>query len=123
MTRFAFIASMTDIIDANKKNKFTHAVCKESIFNVNVVMYFPRDFYLVESINRKISSFLSSGVMSHLIGKYVDLRYWNVKSVEKGPQKLTIEHLRGAFNLWMIFSAISILTFAVEIFVKKIGKF
>jgi hypothetical protein len=120
--RAAFMATMTDVINENKKNenKFSLVVCKETVLMHYLVMYFSRNFYLVDSINRKISSFLSSGIMSHLIEKYVDLRYWNVKSVKKGPQKLTIEHLRGTFNLWIIVNVISILIFLMEVLLMKL---
>jgi hypothetical protein len=117
----AFISFMTHVIEANAKRKAlkAHSACKEPVQTYQVVMFFPKNFYLIDSINSKISNFLSSGIMSHLIEKYVDLRYWNVKTVKKGPQKLTVKHLRGAFNLWVILSVFSSLIFMMEVFLKR----
>jgi hypothetical protein len=81
-------------------------------------MYFHKDFYLAKAINDQISLILSSGIMSHIIEKYVDMQYWNVKTAEKGPQKLSIEHLQGAFNLLAILSLLSALVFILEVLLK-----
>lgn len=115
--QIAFASSMTDIIYSNMKHKnsFVHKVCKQNIYTVNIVIYFPKNFYLVEEINRKISSLLSAGIVSHLIEKYVDMRFWEGKTESKGRQKLSLKHLEGAFVLWIIFCSISFTFFLLEL--------
>lgn len=114
------MTSMTDVIHSNMEHKhsFFHRVCKESIYTVNVVMYFPKNFYLVEALNQKLNLFLSNGIVKHLIEKYVDMRYWNVKRANKGPQQLKLQHLQGTFNLWMILCCLSMLVLVMEIIVN-----
>lgn len=116
LNRVAFVSSMTNVIYANmkKKNSPGHIICKEYLFNVNVVMYFPKNFYLIRSINKKIDGFIASGIMSHLISRYVDMKYWNMKGEAKGPQKLKVEHLHGALLLWLILCAVSTVVFIME---------
>jgi hypothetical protein len=117
-----YLATMTDILNANKvnKNRFSHTVCKDPVLTNNIVIQFPKQFYLAETINRKISSFLASGIMSYWINTYVEKEYWDVKGANTGPQQLTIEHLLGSFYLWMICCSISLLNFMIEIFIGKI---
>lgn len=121
-SRKAFVASMTNIIDANKKHKnsFVHKVCKEHIYTISVVMYFPKNFFLVETFNKKISSLISSGIMKHLTDKYVDMRYWNIKPAKKQPQQMTIQHLQGVFMLWSICCLLTIFVFMFEVLFKCI---
>lgn len=102
------------------KQSFTQKVCKEYIWTDNMVMFFPKNFYLIESINKRVSGFIDSGVMSHLVGKYVDLRYWHVKASKNGPQKLKFEHLEGAFWLLLALLLVSVIVLAIEIFVDVI---
>lgn len=113
---------MLNVIYSNMQHKqsFTQKVCKEYIWTDNMVMFFPKNFYLIESINKRVSGFIDSGVMSHLVGKYVDLRYWHVKASKNGPQKLKFEHLEGAFWLLLALLLVSVIVLAIEIFVDVI---
>lgn len=119
LNRVGFLSSMTNVIHANMRNKnsFAHVVCREHLFTVNVVMYFPKDFYLLKAVNKCIGRLLSSGIMSHIINKYVDLRYWNVKEPSTGPQVLNFRHLRGAFVLWAALCFFSTFAFIIELMV------
>jgi hypothetical protein len=115
--RTAFISTMTDVIDSNQKNKneFSHNVCKETIAKINIVMYFSKDFYLSEAINKHLYSFISSGIMNHIIEKYVDMRYWRVKEEMMGPHVLSMKHLRGAFYMWLISTSLCVFVFIMEL--------
>lgn len=110
------MVSMNEVIGINKNHKDSAAlkVCKQSISNYNMVMYFPKSFYLNDAIDDAIRKLTSSGIMSHIIGKYFDMRYWIAKRVEKEPHQLTIEHLQGAFGLLIILSLTSFVLFLVE---------
>lgn len=108
---------MTDVIHANMKHKnvFVHKVCKQNIFTVSIVIYFPKNFYLVGAIDKKIGSLLSSGIVDHLIGKYVDMKYWKLKSVKKEAKPLTLQQVEGAFLIWTTFCLISFIVLIFEI--------
>jgi hypothetical protein len=105
--RVAYVASSTVIIGENtgyriifsfintmhlasnkyhqKLGKYTpHTICKEHILTINIVMYFRKNFFLIDAFNEKLSLFLSSGIVSHIIDKYVETKYWNVKRTESG---------------------------------------
>lgn len=121
LERTAFIDAIQAIVHANMKhrNEFVHKVCKEEVWNAMIVVYYQKNFYLVETINRKIEIFLSSGIVNHIIGRYVDMRFWNVKPVEKGPSQLSFQHLKGAFSLWAILLAIASFVFSLEVILTR----
>lgn len=112
---------MIKVIDANKRHRdsFSHKVCKEYLLTVNIVMYFQKNFYLVEAINENIWNFVSSGIMSHLIDRYVDMKYWQVKALDVGPQQLSYEHLEGVFNLWLYFLILTSVVFVFELLIPR----
>lgn len=113
---------MLNVIYSNMQHKqsFTQKVCKEYIWTDNMVMFFPKNFYLIEAINKRVSEFIDSGVMSHLVGKYVDLRYWHVKASKNVPKELKFEHLAGAFWLLLALLLVSVIVLAIEMFVDVI---
>jgi len=114
---------MTEIVDANKRNRdrFTHIVCKEYIAYVNIVMYFTKNFYLIDPINEKLDRFLSAGIFTHIIERYVDMRYWNFKEPKKGPRTLEFKHLHGAFVLWSSLALVSVGAFLIELLIHSVN--
>lgn len=115
----AFKTSMTNVVASHQIHKnITHIVCKEHLYTVYVVMYYPKNFYLIETIDKKIGQFLASGIVSRLIDKYVDMRFWNMKKEQSDPHRLTFNHLRGAFTLWIGLCAVSAIVLLVEVLIK-----
>lgn len=121
LDRVAFVDAMPSIIGANidHKDSFVHKVCKEYFWTDFLVMFYPKNFYLLETIDNKLNCFLSSGIMSHIIDEYVDLRHWHVKTTNRGPRQLSLEHLRGAFDLWLLFMLVAVTVFSLEIVTKR----
>lgn len=115
--RVAFINAMNDVIFFNKmtKMRFTQKTCREHIWDAKYVIYFPKNFYLIDAVDKKISGYLSSGIINHFISRYVDLRYWKVKPEQRGPQKLRLAHLEGAFILWFAMVVVSCVSFSIEL--------
>lgn len=111
------MTSMTNVIHANmlNKNVFAHKVCNEYVVTKSIVMYFPKDFYLIDAINKKLSQFISSGIIKLLIDKYIDMRYWKVKKTQSGPRPLKFQHLRGGFTLWGFLCFLSSIVLLLEI--------
>lgn len=105
------------------RKSFAHAVCKEEVYTVNLVMYFPKNFYLIQPINKKIRNLVSSGIMNHIINKYIDMKYLiyaNAQSLKKGPQELTLKHLDEIFTMWMILCCLAFASLLIERFVHSI---
>lgn len=108
---------MIDVVYSNMKHKnsFAHLICKEHLYIVNVVMFFPKNFYLIDAINKNLGELLSSGIVTHLIDKYIDMRYWNIKQARRSPQVLTFLHIRGTFMLWILLCALALIVFLIEL--------
>lgn len=115
--RIAFLASITRVIDANVRHKdsFFHVVCKETFSTGNIVMFFPKNFYLIEAINKKISEFQASGIIQHLVERYMDKRYWNFRRVAKGPERISFQHMQGSFIMWLFLCLASFSVFTIEV--------
>lgn len=115
---------MINVIYANRmhRNSWSHLICKEYAYTVNHVFYFPKNFYLSEAFNNKLSALLASGTISHLIGKYMDMRYWKMKPAKKGPQPLTFENMEGTFILWAALCTSSLVVLTVEVLIKIVAR-
>lgn len=115
--RSAFMTSMTDIIYRNQQTykSFVLKVCKEELLTTNIVMYYPKSFYLKGAIDDKLSALSASGILEHWTQKYVDLRFYNVKQQESGPKSLQVQHIFGIVNIWLIGCALGIFVFFMEL--------
>lgn len=113
----AFMTSTTDIIYRNQQHykEFVLIVCKEQVLTVNIVMYFPKNFYLRDAIDRKIRSLSTSGLLQYFTQKYADPKFLNIKNEQRGPKRLNVHHLFGVFNIWAIGLAIALFIFLLEI--------
>ena len=121
-TQIAFQTSMTSVISANIKHKkdFFHSTLKQPIVTPSVVIYYQKNFYFISQIDRKLSDLLSAGIIKHILDKYIDLRYWNIKQTKRNNQKLSLKHLEGVFVMWLIFISISFAIFIAEVAWKNI---
>lgn len=109
---------MTGLIEANIKNKgnFSFQALKEFIKIEKIVLYYQKNFFLSEHIDAIIESWVATGVIVHIVEHYMEIRYFNVHEMEKGPKQLTFLHLRGAFYLWAVCCFICVIVFGFEIF-------
>jgi len=115
--KIAYLSAMTDVIAINQRTfkSFIHIVCHQHLLTVNIVLYYPKNFYLKSAIDEKISIFITSGLVNHWIGKFVDMKFFEYKSKDKaGPTKLYIRNLSGALSLWIVGCAASLIAFALE---------
>ncbi|KAG5671746.1 hypothetical protein PVAND_001926 [Polypedilum vanderplanki] len=94
----ALIMAKYKILTRNFLNKGKHqlTICKDRLMSISIVMYSPRNFYLIDKINEKISLFSSAGL----------LQYWHIydRKVETPdddlePTVLTMQQLHGLFQL------------------------
>lgn len=87
---------------------------------MNIVMYFPKNFYLKEAINQKLQQLATAGLLEFYIQNFADDRFLTVKKPSSGPKKLQLAHLFGIFNIMLIGFAISLLIFLFEISISLI---
>jgi hypothetical protein len=120
----AFMTSLTDVIYRNEQNykDFVLKVCKEQLMTVNIVMYFPKNSYLREAFNRKLSDLMTSGIVQYWINKFADPKFLNINMAQNAPKRLRVEQLSGVLNVWLIGCAVGFLAFLIEIFSATIKK-
>lgn len=118
------MTSLTDVLYRNKKThkEFVVQICKEQLMTVNIVMYFPKNSFLRETFNRKLSDFSTAGIINYWVKKFADPRFLNVKIGNTEQQKLSVLKLSGVFNIWLIGLGISFFVFLIEFSVGKIKK-
>lgn len=112
----AFMTSFTDIIYRNQIHykSFLLTVCKEQVMTVNIVMYFPKNFFMREAIDRKLNVILTSGLLQYWTQKYADPKFISIRNGKRGPTSLKVEHLFGLINIWAFGLAIALLIFLLE---------
>lgn len=112
----AFVSSYDEILHLNQLHhkNFTFNVCNEIILTVPVVFYIQKNSYLTEVINEKLDDLKSAGLIDYWISKYLDPKYLKVKKLERGPTKLSLKELLGAFQLFAFGTTVATATFAIE---------
>lgn len=97
-------------------------MCKEPLFNLNIVMFFRKNFYYKDAIDEKLDKLITSGLLKHWITEYVDTKYIEIKDDVKGPSNLKLEHLFGIFSIWMIGLVTALLILVAEISTAKLKR-
>jgi hypothetical protein len=108
--------------NAMNRNNFTLQICKETLLTNQIVFYFTKNFYLVHKFNELISSFKSAGIVDYFISKYIDVTLTPLKSTTQHPTKLTLENLKGIFQLLIYGLSISLGCFVIEILIWNLKK-
>lgn len=119
--KISHLVSLAEVIASNLINskKFVHKICREPMRVDNIVMYFPKNFFLVGAINEKLSGLISSGIIKYFIQNFTKL---NTKPIESGPKELNLRHLEGIFKVLLIGCATSTLILLLENFHAKLFK-
>lgn len=89
---------------------------------IPVTIYFPKNSYLVDSFNRKLMLFDSSGLIQYWASANMDTKYLNFKAVATGPKRITLQHLSGTINTLFGGLALALVVFSFELFWIKIKK-
>lgn len=120
----AFMTSMTDAVFRNQKShkQFVHKICKQQLLTVNTVMYFKKNFFLIDSINEKVSAFVNSGIMNYWIQNNLQMSFYKPKIVKVGPTRLSLEHLSGVYEVLLFGFFIAFIAFVGEIFWSKLKR-
>lgn len=91
-------------------------VCNEIIALIPIVILFPKNHFLIQTIDEKIDLFNSAGLINFWVNKYIDKSF--IKSLQTRhhyPKQLNIRQLLGGFQIWITCCVIGSITFFIEI--------
>jgi hypothetical protein len=94
-------------------------VLKEYLFDVQIVNYFPKNFYLVEPINDKIGILKAAGLVNLWMERYIDKSYIKIKQQKTKAKTMNIQQLFGGFQVLIIGIILSSFVFSLEILSQK----
>lgn len=109
-----------EVIYLNQQNSgnFTLRVLPEIIFSVPIAMFFPKNHFLANEINSKISILHQAGLIEKWISNYLNPIIQ--KSLDVGPQKLNIDQLSGVLYIYCAGCACAFVSLVVEIIKQKL---
>lgn len=112
-----YISSLTETLRENQMNhfNFTFKICKESVATVSVVIYFRKNYFLVETINGILHKLEAAGLIEYWDQNYIDEKSWKRREVTSDRKILTLDHLAGCFQVWAFGCCFSLLCFMLEI--------
>lgn len=115
---------MSNALYSNQINfkEFTYKTCKETLMTNHIIIYFRKNFYLVDEINERINSFKDFGITNFMKGRYADEKFRKVDGGSDGPSELTVEHFIGMFELWAFGLIVAFVLFVGEIVFFRIDK-
>lgn len=113
------IAYMNQVLGSGQERFY---YCKETVMTIPIVIYAQKNFFLVNEIDYNIDKFKSAGL----------IEYWDIKTdeddksdqvaLEKPPEILTIDHLKGGFQIIILGNIISLIVFIVELIITFFKK-
>lgn len=108
------VGPLAEVIYANKRNykNFTFRVLPEILFSIPLAMYFPKNHYLVNEVNTKISILHAAGLINRWTSEYLGMTY--TAAPAKGPKKLNLEQLEGGIFIFVIGCVVGSIIFLFE---------
>ena len=114
----AVVGGRLNVLDYSRNHqKFPYKICPENLLTINIVLYFPKHYYLRETFDSKIGQLVSSGFVEHWLKMYDYTRLW--KSIRNGPKSIKLKHVKGSFYLLICGYLAGIIFLIAEIFVYK----
>lgn len=112
----AVCSSLDEVVHLNQKNfkNFTFQISNEYLKTSSVVFLFPKNSFLVNVFNEKISILKAAGLIDFWISRHMDLKYVKMKEELSGPKTLKLLQLRGVFSIWIAGCTVALITFIVE---------
>lgn len=110
------IVPLMEVIYSNQMNhkNFTLKVLKEYLLDIPIVYLFPKNFYLMDEINEKMGVLKAAGLVSLWMDRYLDKRYVNVEDSSGEPKVLSVQDLKGGFEMYFLGVFTSIIVFVLE---------
>lgn len=81
-----------------------------------IVIYFPKNSFLVENFNRKLEAFEAAGLINYWASAHMDTKYLNFRTTSTEPKRLNIEHLSGTIQMLVGGLILSAIAFIGELF-------
>jgi hypothetical protein len=100
-----------------RKGEKLFTICKEVYKSYPVVLFARKNFYLMETINKKILLLQAAGLIDFWHSNSFDKRISRGQKVPD-PQKLRLSHLSGCFILWSIGICSALVLFVFELVMK-----
>ncbi|XP_070495742.1 ionotropic receptor 21a-like [Chironomus tepperi] len=119
--RTAFVGGRLNLLEYSRSHlDFPYKICPENLITINIVLYFPKNYYLRETLDHKIGRLISTGFIEQWVKMYDNTRLW--KKVRIGPKAIKLQHLNGCFYLLFCGYITGITVLIGEIFVHKKNK-
>ncbi|CRK87648.1 CLUMA_CG001444, isoform A [Clunio marinus] len=111
------IQPLLEVIYLNEQNykNFTFNVLKEYLFDVQIVNYYPKDFYLAKALNDKIGTLKAAGLVTLWMDRYIDKSYIKINKQKTSARRLNIKQLFGGFQVLLIGVSLGFACFLLEI--------
>jgi hypothetical protein len=94
-------------------------VVKEPLLTNQLVLFFRKNHFLVDSVDDVIGIFKAAGLIDLWISKYVRKK----RTIDdQNPKVMTIYDLSGTFEIFFIGSFVSFSSFVVEIIFQKVQR-
>ena len=114
------IQPLLEVIYLNQQNykNFTFKVLDEYLIDVQIVNYFPKNFYLIEAMNDKIGILKAAGLVKLWMERFIDKSYIKIKQQKTNAKIMNIQQLFGGFEVLIIGVSLATLIFIVELLSK-----
>lgn len=111
------IQPLLEVIYLNQQNykNYTFNVLKEYLFDVQIVNYCPKNFYLVGHINEKIAFLKAAGLVNLWMDHFIDKSYIKIKQQATTRKILNVQQLAGGFQIVIIGVSFSTVIFTLEL--------
>lgn len=94
------------------RKNFTFTILDEALVMNQIVFYFSKNFYLVDEINKILSKFRASGLITYWMSKYQNA---GKAGKRKFQTSFKITNLVGIFEMLIFGLTLSFLSFVVEL--------
>jgi hypothetical protein len=82
---------------------------------IPIVMYLPKNSYLVDPFNMRLLWFESAGLVKFWQSSYGDMKYLADPNDFTGPKSLKVSHLSATFQIWLCSSIAGVVIFIFEL--------
>lgn len=113
----AKILYMNHLADIMKEPRYQ--ICKEVFMMIPIVIYTQKDYHLLNEINIKLQTFETAGLINYWSFERNFNRVHDIKQIRKA---LTLDHLKGAFQILWFGSLIGVIVFILELLSSVLTK-
>lgn len=127
----AILASRNEVNYENYKNFFNkelkekkpyYHICKEGLVTAHTVFYTSKSFFLNQKMDPIIDTVKNAGLIDHWSDETYNPKLDILKALKtvSEPKPLTMSQIKGPFQLYIFYCAVSCIFFVLEILFKKL---